>query len=342
MKMSEPKRVNELSAGSTVDSTFLVMEKELREFSTKEGYYLQVKLGDSTGSIWARCWERAPEVASLFELGDIVRVKGIVESFRGRLHLIFGPAGIERSSQTFDVTDYLPRTSQDIEHLFEALVHTAESMTNEHLKRLVLSLLAEPQFARALKTAPAAKIHHHNYIGGLIEHTEAVVRICETLAALYPELDRDLLLAGAILHDAGKTAAYKFTFQIDITTEGGLVNHIVLGYRMVEARIGAQKDFPQELGLKLLHLILSHHTESDWGSPVKPLFAEAEALSYADLLDSQLKEFLQIQKHEEAKGREAVWSDFSRRLDRFLYLGREKRSALSMEKERPEAHGPTP
>jgi len=340
--MSEPKRVNELSAGSTVDSTFLVMEKELREFSTKEGYYLQVKLGDSTGSIWARCWERAPEVASLFELGDIVRVKGIVESFRGRLHLIFGPAGIERSSQTFDVTDYLPRTSQDIEHLFEALVHTAESMTNEHLKRLVLSLLAEPQFARALKTAPAAKIHHHNYIGGLIEHTEAVVRICETLAALYPELDRDLLLAGAILHDAGKTAAYKFTFQIDITTEGGLVNHIVLGYRMVEARIGAQKDFPQELGLKLLHLILSHHTESDWGSPVKPLFAEAEALSYADLLDSQLKEFLQIQKHEEAKGREAVWSDFSRRLDRFLYLGREKRSALSMEKERPEAHGPTP
>ncbi len=339
--MSEPKRVKELSAGSTVDSTFLVMEKELREFSTKEGYYLQVKLGDSTGSIWARCWERAPEVAALFELGDIVRVKGVVESFRGRLHLIFEPAGIERSSQTFDVTDYLPRTSKDIDRLFEELVQTAKSMTNEHLKCLVLSFLTESQYARAFKTAPAAKIHHHNYIGGLIEHTEAVVRICETLAALYPELDRDLLLAGALLHDAGKTASYKYTFQIDVTTEGGLVNHIVLGYRMVEAKIGAQKDFPEELGLKLLHLILSHHTEINWGSPVKPLFAEAEALSYADLLDSQLKEFLQIQKHEEAKGREAVWSDFIRRLDRFLYLGSEKRRALSPEKERPQAYGPT-
>jgi len=123
--------------------------------------------------------------------------------------------------------------------------------------------------------------------------------------------------------DIGKTAAYEYTFRIDVTEERGLVDHIVLGYRMVEDRIKGIKGFPEELSLRLLHLILSHHNYGEWGSPVKPLFAEA--LCYADLFDSQLKEFLQIQKHEEAKGREGVWSDYSRRLDRFFYLGRKEK-----------------
>ena len=123
--------------------------------------------------------------------------------------------------------------------------------------------------------------------------------------------------------DIGKTAAYEYTFRIDVTEERGLVDHIVLGYRMVEDRIKGIKGFPEELSLRLLHLILSHHNYGEWGSPVKPLFAEA--LCYADLFDSQHKEFLQIQKHEEAKGREGVWSDYSRRLDRFFYLGRKEK-----------------
>jgi 3'-5' exoribonuclease len=135
-----------------------------------------------------------------------------------------------------------------------------------------------------------------------------------------------LLLTGAILHDIGKISAYEYAIRIDVTAEGGLVDHIVLGYRMVEEKIKGIKNFPAELALKLLHLILSHHNYGEWGSPVKPLFAEANALCYADMLDSQLKEFLQVQKREEEKrkGNEGVWSNFSRRLDRFLYLGQGK------------------
>jgi 3'-5' exoribonuclease len=324
MSENKKKKVQNLTVGSAVDAPFLVMEKELREFITKEGYYLQVKLGDNTGSIWARCWEQAEAVAALFEQGDIVRVKGVVESFKGRLQVIFPPDGIAQTTKPYDITDYLPRTSKNIGRLFDALVNSAESMKNGYLKRVVFAFLNDREFVRSFKTAPAAKIHHHNYAGGLIEHTQSVVAMCETIAQLYPELDRDLLLAGAILHDIGKTATYDFTFRIEVTEEGGLVNHIVLGYQMVDEQIRRIEGFPDELRLRLLHLILSHHQQGKWGSPVKPLFAEAEALCYADLLDSQLKEFLQVQKFEAAKGKEGFWSDFSWKLDRFVYLGRDE------------------
>jgi len=325
-KMSETKtkKVKDLRAGNTVDTTFLVMEKELKEFITKEGYYLQVKLGDSSGSIWSKCWEKAEEVASLFVPGDVVRIKGMVESFRGRLQLIFEPEGLERSTEPYNIAEYLSMTAKDIDFLFDEILRTAESMKNEYLKQLVFSFLRDHDFINSFKNAPAAKIHHHNYIGGLIEHTQSVVTICKTISRLYPELDRDLLLTGAILHDIGKTAAYEYSFRIDVTEEGGLIDHIVLGYRMVEDKIKGIGGFPEELSLRLLHLILSHHNYGEWGSPVKPLFAEAQALCYADLLDSQLKEFMQIQKYEETKGKEGVWSDYSRRLNRFFYLGRGK------------------
>ena len=339
--MSENTKMKDLRVGNTVYTTFLVMEKELKEFITKEGYYLQVKLGDSTGSIWAKCWEKAEDVAALFEPGDVVRIKGVVESFRGRLQLIIEPDGVERVTETYDIADYMPRTSKDIDFLVGELVKMGESLENGYLKRVVFSFLNDPNFVNSFKKVPAAKIHHHNYIGGLIEHTHSVMALCETISTLYPELDRDLLLAGAILHDVGKIATYEYAFRIDVTEEGGLVDHIVLGYRMVEDKIKGIEGFPEELGLRLLHLILSHHNYGEWGSPVKPLFAEAEALCYADLLDSQLKEFQQIQRHEEMKDKEGVWSDFIRRLDRFFYLGREKGKGYSKEKEKKEEYGYT-
>lgn len=331
--MSVAKKAKDLKVGSTVDTTFLVMEKELREFVAKPGHYLQVKLGDDTGSIWARCWDRAEAVAASFELGDIVRVRGVVESFKGRLQLIFEPNGIKRSAERYDVTDFLPRTTRNIDQMFDELVMKAERIEHEQLRRIVLSFLSDPAFAQSFKTAPAAKIHHHHYIGGLLEHTLSVVTLCETIASLYPELDRDLLLAGAILHDVGKTATYEYTFRIDVTEEGGLVDHIVLGYQMVDDKIRQENDFPAELRLRLLHLILSHHKYREWGSPVQPLFAEAEALCCADMFDSQLKEFLQLQRHEEAKGKDGIWSDFIRGLDRFLYLGHETKRADVPERE---------
>ncbi|RZN33516.1 MAG: HD domain-containing protein [Methanophagales archaeon ANME-1-THS] len=330
--MSGTKKVKDLTVGSSVDSTFLVMEKELREFVTKEGYYLQLKLADSTGSIWAKCWEEAEEVASLLEPGDIVRIKGVVESFRGRLQLIFEPDGVARASGTYDMTDYMPRTLKDIDGLTAELVKKVGSIANDYLKRIVWAFLRDPVFLKAFTSAPSAKIHHHNYRGGLLEHTHAVTTLCETIALLYPELDRDLLLAGALLHDIGKTATYDYAFRIAVTEEGGLIDHIVLGYQMVEERLNEIEGFPEEIRLKLLHLILSHHNYGEWGSPVKPMFAEAEALCYADMLDAQLKEFQQLQTYESLKEKDGVWSDFNSRLGQFFYLGRGKGDSKGRER----------
>lgn len=319
--MNDPKKVKDLKVGLTVDTTFLVLEKELRGFAKKEGNYLQLKLGDNTGSIEAKCWDKAEVVAALFEPGDFVHIKGVVESFRGSLQLIFRLEGVKRSTGTHDIAEYLPGTAKNIDSMFDDLIKTTLSMKNEYLKQLVFSFLHDPEFVKTFKNAPAAKIHHHNYIGGLLEHTQSVVVLCRTIVRQYPELDRDLLLAGAILHDVGKTAVYEYAFRIDVTEEGGLMDHIVLGYRMVDDKIKGIEGFPRTLKLRLLHLILSHHNLGEWGSPVKPLFAEAQALCYADLLDAQLKKFMQLQKQEEAKGKEGVWSDYSRRLDRFFYMG---------------------
>ena len=326
--MNEPKKVKDLKVGDFVDMSLLVLEKELKEFVSKTGHYLQAKFGDSTGSIWAKCWERAEETGAIFEPGEVVHINGIVESFKGRLQLIFTLEGVKKSAD--GVFEYLPRTSKKIDTLFAEIVKTADSMKNEYLKAILFSFLNDPEFIDSFKEAPAAKIHHHNYIGGLLEHTQSVMVFCKTIIMLYPELDRDLLLTGAILHDIGKTAAYVFDFRIDVTDEGGLVNHIVLGYQMVEERIRAIKGFPKEVELRLLHLLLSHHNYGEWGSPVKPLFAEAEALFLADMLDARLNEFSQQQMLEAVKEREGVWSGFNRRLDRFIYLG----AAYPKEKER--------
>ncbi|MEA3488391.1 MAG: HD domain-containing protein [Euryarchaeota archaeon] len=322
MSESKTKKVQDLKVGDSVDTTFLVLEKELKGFVTREGYYLQAKFGDNSGSIWAKCWERAEEAAALFDPGDIIRIKGMVESFKGRLQLIFELPGIVKNTENESVSEYLPRASKNTNRLFAEIEKTAAGMTNDYLKQLVFSFLRDPAFVESFKTAPAAKVHHHNYIGGLLEHTHTVVMLCRTIIRQYPELDRDLLLTGAILHDIGKTKVYEYAFRIDVTAEGGLMDHIVLGYRMVEGKITAITGFPRELKLRLLHLILSHHNFGEWGSPVKPMFAEAQALCYADLLDAQLKEFLQLQKQEEAKGKEGIWSDYNRGIKRFFYIGK--------------------
>ena len=337
--MSGTQKVKDLRVGTAVDTSLLVLEKELKEFVTKGGYYLQVKFGDSTGSIWAKCWERAEEAAALFEPGDIIHIRGVVDSFKGHLQLIFELEDVKRGSEPYNIAEYLPRASKNLDVLFAKIIKTAEAIENVYLKRLVLSFLNDPDFMLAFKKAPAAKIHHHNYIGGLIEHTYSVLVLCKTISRLYPDLDRDLLIAGAILHDIGKTATYEFSFRIVVTEEGGLVDHIVLGYQLVKERISAIKGFPEELELRLLHLILSHHNYGEWGSPVKPLFAEAEALFLADMLDAQLNEFSQLQKHEAAKGEEAIWSGYSRIFGRFFYLGRG--NAYSENKERKQEDGKT-
>ena len=326
--MEKKKFIKDLREGEEVDDFFLVVGKELREFRTKPGSFLQLRLTDGTGSVSARCWEGAEEVFALVNVGDVVHIKGVVESFQDELQIIFEPYDISRCDE-LSPRDLLPKAEKDVDALLSEIRATALSFRNEHLRRLVLSFLDDEAFVEKFKAAPAAKTYHHPYIGGLIEHTHAVMKICELLAELYGELDKDLLLTGAILHDIGKVRGYEFENTIDVSVEGGLIGHVFLSLEMLDEKFEELSkqgfEVPEELRLKLRHLITSHHCHRKWGSPIEPRFAEASALCYADLLDARVNEFLlaqraALQERERREG-EGVWSDFSKSLRTFLYLG---------------------
>ncbi len=313
--------IKEIKEGSIVDGYFAVVDKRLRTFRSGRGVFLQLRLADSTGSIWSRCWENAEEIFSSIDKGDVVHIKGFAElsSASGELEIVFSPTDVEKCP-TMDPKEFMKKTDKDVDKLFQELKEIAESIENEPIRNIVKAFFDDDDFVRNFKLAPAAKTYHHNHLGGLLEHTYNVVRICDLLSSLYPELDRDLMIAGAILHDCGKITSYEYEHIIDVSEEGGLMGHIFLGLEMLREKI-KNIDIPEEISLKLQHVILSHHIQGRWGSPIEPRFAEANAISYADLMDSRVDEFLRIQK-EALEKEEGVWSGYNRALRRFLYLGR--------------------
>jgi 3'-5' exoribonuclease len=168
---------------------------------------------------------------------------------------------------------------------------------------------------RAYCQAPAAKGFHHNYIHGLLEHSVSVCHVASAIAEQYPDVNRDLLVSGAILHDIGKTIEFDYTTTIDYSDSGRLLGHIVLGEKIVADAIARLEAFPSELSLQLLHLILSHHGEKEYGSPIRPKTPEAFILNHADDIDAKANVFQQ-----KRAGNDDAWSEFNRPLDRFLYL----------------------
>lgn len=317
--MQEKTFVSELKDGMAIDSTFAVTEKDLLDFKSKPGRYLQLKLRDKSGEIWAKCWEEAELVGSMVDVGDVIRISGDVVSYNGHIQLKFDSQGISRE-EDYDISHFIDSTSANVDSLYSQLLTLAKGYSNKHLKALLLSFLDDSDFESSFKTSPCAKSHHHNYLGGLLEHTFSVVVICRTMAKLYPSLDKELLLTGAILHDFGKTRSYKVDVLIDLSAEGGLYDHVVLSYEMARDAIRDIDGFPKDLERKLLHMILSHHGKKEWGAPVLPMIEEACVLSYADLLDSQTSEFINV-KEQASLNRNGMWSGYSRKLERFLYFG---------------------
>jgi 3'-5' exoribonuclease len=170
----------------------------------------------------------------------------------------------------------------------------------------------------SFKLAPAAKRVHHAYLGGLVVHTRNVLRLAEAVSKVYENLNVDLLMTAAVLHDVGKVYEYDFSRKIDFSTPGRMLGHIVIGYELVGAKIKSIPDFPESMKLRLLHMILSHHGEFEWGSPKQPLFVEALVLHFIDNLDSKVEMMLDIQKRN--RGKEKQWSDYHPYLEREIYL----------------------
>lgn len=336
------QRVADLLPGSPVESRFLVVRKELRQ-GGRAGVYLDCTLCDATGRVPAKVWERAAELAERFQVGDVILVRGMAESYRGELQLrleAVRPVPPEEASPS----DFLPRSKKDLAALEQRLAEVVRTIGNPHLQGLLTGLFRDPDFRARFFAAPGAKALHHAYIGGLAEHTGEVIELCLRVAEVFPQLDRDLLLTAAILHDIGKMEELSWDTAFDYTDQGSLIGHIVLGERRVRQEMDAQPDFPAELKLRLSHLLLSHHGTKEYGSPVEPMTAEAIALHQAEDLDAKVNMFLGNITAARDQGKR--WTERHFLLGRSLYVGnedgdgREPRVTATDDAEAPRRRGP--
>jgi 3'-5' exoribonuclease len=247
-----------------------------------------------------------------------VTVRAVVEEYRGQRQLV-----IERlkaaEQEEMDAADLVPKSSHDLDTLRGRLLEIVESVSNPHLKALLEQFFCDEEFVGCFCRAAGAKSLHHSHLGGLVEHTVGVLEILETVARVHPELDRDLMMAGALLHDLGKVTELECSTSIDYTDAGRLVGHTVLTDRMVNRAIERIEGFPEELANRLTHLLLSHHGQREYGAPVLPMTAEACALHYADNLDAHVQYFGQVIADGQASG--SRWSDYQRLFERYIYVG---------------------
>ncbi|HUF88664.1 MAG TPA: HD domain-containing protein [Gemmatimonadota bacterium] len=276
--------VRDLSVGDAVQEVFCVERVERR--TGRSGSFLRVSLVDCTGSLTAMVWDEVDTLVESLIEGGYARVRGDVETFRGDLQLKV--TGAERWEEGVDPADYLPRGPIPGEESLGGIRELARSIRDPWIARLVRAFLDDESLAQAFAAAPAAKLNHHAYVGGLAEHTLSVMRLCAAAADHYGDLDRDLLLAGALLHDIGKTIEIAVEPGFPYTERGTLLGHIPLGFALVRERVAAIPGFPEEIATDIGHLVLSHQGELEWGSPVQPRTAEALVLHFVDNLDSKV------------------------------------------------------
>jgi len=279
--------LSELQPNQTVQGTFLVSYKDVRQKKSGDPY-LSLTLTDRSGELDAKMWDNAAEALDTFQRDDFVRVKGLLQIFQNRPQLTLHKIQPVPESEV-DLADYLPASKRDREEMFREVQGWIAGMSNPHLKRLLEAIFADQEVALAYRTAPAAKTVHHNWIGGLIEHVLSLCNLAKASAAHYPHIDFDLLLTGVLLHDIGKIRELHYARSFGYTTEGQLLGHIQIGTQMVLDKIRLLPDFPPRLQELVVHMILSHHGELAFGSPKLPLFPEALLLHLLDNMDSKME-----------------------------------------------------
>src|SRR6266404_5446189 len=278
--------VADLNSEQTITTFFLVHEKEIR--STREGKpYLRLELGDRSGTIEARMWDQFDVAAKDIGRDDFVKVNARVEIYRNKPQLSLQQLRLAKPEEV-DLADFLAHTKEDVGKLYSQLLEYAGSIGNPWLKKLTTSIISDPAIAAKYKRAPAAKVMHHAYLGGLLEHVIGLCGLAKQIAAHYPELDMDLLVTAAILHDVGKLDELCYERAIGYTTGGQLLGHIVMELETVLRAIDKIPGFPAELKTVVQHLLISHHGEYEFGSPKLPMIREAMVFHYLDDMDSKM------------------------------------------------------
>ncbi|MDD3310890.1 HD domain-containing protein [Pseudodesulfovibrio sp.] len=307
--------VRDLTPGTSVDETFLLAEAN--QAQSRNGPYWNLTFQDATGTVDGKIWSPKSQEYPALDPGAICRVQGFVENYRERTQLKVDNLLLIDAADV-DLSDFLPASRVPPEELMEAI----EDLVTQHMrhapwKALCRKVLGDEDIRRRLLTAPGAKTVHHAYVGGLLEHTLQVARACMALCDVYPDLDRQVLLAGAIFHDLGKAWELSGGLANDYTDEGRLMGHILLGEEALEPFLHKCKGLDPGLKLHLKHLILSHHGEHEFGSPVRPKTPEAFVLHFADNMDAKLKIIDQAFDDTDKTGPQ--WSPYLRFLERNVF-----------------------
>src|SRR5439155_13299541 len=313
-----------------ITSSFVVTTKQVKPKKSGEPY-LALTLADRSGQIEAKMWDNVEDAIDAFEQDDFLKVKGLLNKYKNRFQITIHKLRRMADSEV-DFADYLPKTTKNIDELWRVLEDFVSSFQDTNLKALVQAFMADPEIASGYRSAPAAKTLHHAYIGGLLDHVVSLFRSCDLLCRNYPQINRDLLLTGAFLHDIGKIHELTYKRSFSYTSRGQLLGHMIIELEMLQAKIALVPNFPDELKILLEHLIISHHGHYEFGSPKLPMFPEALMLHYLDDLDSKM-ESMRAHFEREAET-ESTWTSYNSSLGRTLlntakFLKREEVAAAA-------------
>jgi len=309
--------VNQLEEGDVVNDYYVAVRKDLRN-TQSGGKFLGMVFKDRSGEIGGVMWNNAEAVADRFELGDVVNVRGTVNTYQNRLQLRVDQVAPLKEDD-YDPADlmFVPEEAGDSTERFVAILKTVQTPP---LRRLVDTFLDDRAFMEVFTNAAAGKRWHHAYPGGLVQHCLEMARIAETICELFPAVNRDLLLTGILLHDIGKTVELSQGLYVDYTSPGKLVGHVSIGFEMATDRMRAIPDFPEDLKHEIQHLILSHHAMLEQGSPVVPKTLEAIVLALIDDLDAQTDAFNRVIEETREKGQN--WSEYIGMIERQILARR--------------------
>src|ERR1700730_14451615 len=297
-----------------VTTSFVVVSRQVKPKKSGEPY-LALTLGDRSGHLEAKMWDNVEDAIDACDQDDFIKVKGLINKYKNRFQLTIHKLRRLGESEV-DFTDYLPKTTKDIGQLWQTLAGFVATFTDPHLKALVEAFMADPEISEAYRNAPAAKTLHHAFMGGLLEHVVSLCQSCDLMCRNYPQINRDLLLTGAFLHDIGKIHELTYNRSFSYSTRGQLIGHMIIELEMLQTKLLQMPGFPDSLKTLVEHLIISHHGQYHFGSPKLPMFPEALMLHYLDDLDSKMEAMrAQFERGREADG---AWTGYNPSLGRPL------------------------
>jgi len=320
--------VSQLAHQETIDQIFLASEKQLRP-NRNGNLYLQLDLSDRSGSIAARMWNASENDYRGFENGDYVRIEGCTQLFQGTIQLI--ATGIRKvSPNEVNPDDFMILDSKEIDGYVVKLGTLLRKLRDPYLLNLAECFLMDDDFMRKFSRAPAGVKNHHAYIGGLLEHVVNLMEVCLAVAPLYPSINADLLLMGAFLHDMGKIDELTYERDFAYSDEGQLIGHLVMAIGILDRKLKeverlSGEPLPEELALRLKHMIVSHHGQYEYGSPKLPMTLEAVALHHLDNLDAKVHSFEQLMRDD--PNVESGWTNYNTSLGRKLFKGAPRTSS---------------